>query len=91
MAYLFDKMVLLQDEPSNQLQTIIKKVCIYVRERPIMTSDFRVGRGRTRYVGRSKMAKNMGRQYGRSLLDALSYALIKPTHVMSESKFHAES
>ena len=56
-----------------------------------MTSDFRVGRGRTRYVGRSKMAKNMGRQYGRSLLDALSYALIKPTHVMSESKFHAES
>ena len=45
MAYLFDKMVLLQDEPSNQLQTIIKKVCIYVRERPIMTSDFRVGRG----------------------------------------------
>ena len=25
------------------------------------------------------------------VLDALSYGLIKPTHVMSESKFHAES
>ena len=25
------------------------------------------------------------------LVDALSYGLIKPTHVMSESKFHAES
>ena len=43
------------------------------------------------YLHDIEILLNHNRTVSHYILDALSYALIKPTHMMSESKFHAES